>query len=140
MESGIEHAYHRGVGHYGLAGAHAHQIGGVVQRSQRSENFHFFYKFISDYDGLIELFAAVYKAMANGVYLVHALHNADFGIDQRIQHHADGVGMILHVLLELELTLAFGLIGKHGAFYANALAKALSDNFAVVNVDKLIFE
>ena len=140
MESGIEHAYHGGVGHNGLTGAHAHEVGGIVQRSQRSKNLHLLYKLISYYDGLIELFAAMNKAMADGVYLVHALHNAYLRIYQRIKHHADSVGMILHVLLELELTLALGLIGKHGAIYAYALAKALGDDFAAVNIDKLIFE
>ena len=50
MESGIEYADHRCIGHNGFAGAYAHKVCGVVQRRKLAQAFDSFENFVSQYN------------------------------------------------------------------------------------------
>ena len=76
------------LGMMALAGVDAHKVRGVVQRRKIRKALDGLDQFIGDERGLCELLAAMNNAVANCIDLIHALHNADFGIGQRVEHHA----------------------------------------------------
>ena len=137
---GIEHRHHGHAGHDLHAAPDAHQVGGVVEGAQGYALFDGGQHVVVDDHGLGELLAAMEHPMAHRVDLVHALHHADILVRQGFQHHADGLGMILHVLFKHVGILARGLVGQLRAVDADALAKPLGDNRAAVHVDELILQ
>ena len=137
---GIEHRHHGDAGHDLHAAPDAHQVGGVVEGTQGYARLNGIQHVVVDDHGLGELFAAMEHPMAHRVDFVHAFHHADVLVRQGFQHHADGLGVILHVLFKHMGILARRFVGQLGAVDADALAKALSDDRAAVHVDELILQ
>ena len=81
MESSIKDSYHGSLGHQSLAGIHADEVGGVVQRSQIGDILDSLNNFISNDSGGSELLAAMDDAVADSADLVERLQNA--GLSQR---------------------------------------------------------
>ena len=157
VEGGVEHGHLGHVRQHLLAGADAHQVGGIVQRAQRDVLLDGGDAGVVDQAGGGELLAAVQHPVAHGADLVQVGDDAGagqvrlavvgvvLGVDavlahQHVQHdlHGLGVGVALLQLLLLDL-LALPLIGQvgGGVHGADALDQALGDHGLVVHVDQL---
>ena len=137
---GVEHAHHGGVGQGGLTAGDAHQVGGVVERSQGDALLHGRDDVVVDDDGAGELLTAMDHAVTHGRDLGHILDDAHLGVGQDVEDHLYGHFVVGHVLLDLHLVAAGGLVGEHAAVDADALAEALGDDGLGVDVDELILE
>ena len=139
MESGIEHRHHGRVRHHFLAGADAHQVGGVVQRAQRDVLLDGRHHFVVDEIAARELLAAMQHAVADRADLVHGGNHAVLLIRQRFEHQADGGGVVFQRLFHGEGAAGM-LMRELAALDADALHVALGDGMLVGHVDELVFQ
>ena len=157
VEGGVEHGHLGHVRQHLLAGADAHQVGGVVQRAQGDVFLDGGDAGFVDQAGGGELLAAVQHAVAHRADLLQIADHADahqmglavVGVifaggailaHQHVQHHAHGLGVGLGLLqllfLDLLIAPAIGQVGG-GIDGADALHQALGDHGFVVHVDQL---
>ena len=140
MESGVEHSHHGGVGHEGLAGLDADDVGGIVQRSQRVALLDGGHDLVGDEHGGGELLTAVNHTVAHRVDLVHGGDHAVLLVHQSVEHGLDGlrVGGHGHVGL-FDGLLAGGLVGEL-AVDADALTQTLGQNLLSLRIEQLILQ
>ena len=138
MERGIEHGNLGGVGHHCLAGTNAHQVGRIVEGSQRNAVLNGLDALVVDDAGVGELHAAMEHPMANGVDLVHGLDNTVNGVHQDIQNRLNRLGMAGHGNILDDLLIPH-LVGQ-AAVDVDPLAKALGRHIAGLGVHKLILQ
>ena len=141
MESGIKYGYHGRAGHQLLAGCHADQVGGVVQRRQVRNIFDRLDDFVIDHDRRSEGFAAVDDAVADRADLVEGLDHAGLVIHQGVDDQADGYVMIRNSGIGRLLARAvFDIFISDGTVDADSLAEALGQEFFRDRVDYLEFQ
>ena len=138
MERGVEHGDLRCLGHDSLAGANAHQVGGVVQGAQRDALLDGGDDLVIDDAGVEELHAAVQDAMAHGIDLVGGLNNTVNRVNQNVQNRGDGLGMGGHGDV-LDNFLAVCVVGQ-AAVNVDTLAQALGGYHAGIGIHQLILE
>ena len=138
MERGVEHGDLRRLGHDSLAGANAHQVGGVVQGAQRDALLDGGDDLVIDDAGVEELHAAVQDAMAHGIDLVGGLNNTVNRVNQNVQNRGDGLGMGGHGDI-LDNLLAVCVVGQ-AAVNVDTLAQALGGYHAGIGIHQLILE
>ena len=138
VEGGIKHGNLGGVGHHRLAGTNAHQVGRIVEGSQRNAVLNGLDALIVDDAGVGELHAAMEHPMANGIDLIHGLDNALNGVHQDLQDRLNGLGMGGHGDVLDDLLIAH-LVGQ-AAVNVDPLAQALGGHITGLRVHKLILQ
>ena len=138
MEGGVEHGDLRGIGHNSLAGTDAHQVCGVVQRSQRDALLDGLDNLVVDDAGVGELHAAVQHAVAHGIDLVNGLDHAVNRVNQDVQHRGNGLGMGGHGNVFDNLLVAH-LVGQT-AVNVDTLAQALGSDVPGLGVHQLVLQ
>ena len=138
MESGVEHGHLGGLGHDRLAGADAHQVGGIVQGAERNALLNGGDDLVVDNAGVEELHAAVQDTVTDGIDLVGGLDHAVHGVNQNGQDCRNGLGMgghgdILHDLL------AVGVVGQT-AVDVDTLTQTLGRHGAGLGIHQLILQ
>ncbi len=157
MERGIKYGDLRNVRQHLLAGFDAHQVGGIVKRTQRDVFLDGGDACIVDQAGSGELFAAVQHAMANRANFRKVGNDAgagqmravraffDFQIGailayQHVQNHFHGFcvgsGLLQFHFLDLLAVPAIGQIGG-GIHGADAFYESLRDHGFIFHVDQL---
>ena len=139
MEGGVKHGHIGQVAEHLLGGLDAHDGGRVVQGGQRAQVTDGLYHLIGDEAALLELLAAVYDAVTNGVNLADAVNDLAFAGGHLLHHFSkrlgvggeDGGGRGL-------VTIA--LMGDHAALHADALAQTLAQHLGAVHVDELVLQ
>ena len=142
MERGVEHGDLGHVRQHLLAGADAHQVGGVVQRAQRDVLLDGGDAGVVDQAGGGELLAAVQHAVADCADLAQVGDHAQLLVGEQLQNQLHG-GVVVAQLVDLGLILlAVVLVGDVGLGIhgADALDEALGDDGLVVHVDHLILQ
>ena len=139
MESGIEHGHVGRARHDLLARLDAHEVGGVMQRTQRDIGADGVLDLLVDKHAGGERLAAVEHAMAHRADFVHMLDRALLRVGQGLDHEGAGLGVVLDGLLKDDL-LAVDLLGELAALDADALHQALGHELFAVHVHQLVFQ
>ena len=140
MEGGVEHGYHGGAGHKGLAGLDPDDVGGIVERSQGVALLNGGHYLIGDEHALGKLLAAVNHTVAHCIDLLHRADHAVLRVHQSVEHGLDGLGVGGHGHVGLfDGLLAVRLVGKL-AVNANTLAQALGQHLLRLGVEQLILQ
>ena len=108
MESGVEHAHLRDVGQQRLHGVHTLDVGRVVQGSQVVAGGKGFHHFGCEPDRLVELLAAMYHAVTDGIQLAQVPQHGVLACRQYLEDELHALGVFLDgafhlVLLAVEL-------------------------------------
>ena len=139
MESGIEDSHLGGLGHDGLAGADAHQVGGVVEGAQGDALLNGRDARVVDDAALREGHAPVEHPVADGSDLVGGGDDALDRVHHDVQHGLDGLGVGGHGDVLLDVLAAGDLVGQT-AVDADALAQALGEDLAALRLHKLVLQ
>ena len=140
VESGVEDDDVRLAGEDVHDGFEAHEVRGVVERSEGDDFFDSLDDFGGDEDGLRELLAAVDYAVAGRAELVEALEDAEFRIDEDVEN-----------VLDSRRVVGEGNFARHGveaglrvldarAFDSDALDETLRKDLLAFHVDELILQ
>lgn len=102
VERGVEHRNHRHTGHDFSAALYASDVAGHMERAEFRILFANTDDFVVDDDGGLEVLAAVEHSVSYRADFVSGLDCAVNGIYHCFEHKFDGLGVILHVLLDIE--------------------------------------
>ena len=142
MEGGVEDSdLGHVLAHDGGAGVDAGDVGGVVQGGEGGAVLEGLHDLVGDADGGGELLAAVDDAVADGVYLAHAGHDAVLGAGELVYNGGNG----LRVRRQGDVLVENGLSADERRVLqvtvdADALAQALREDGLGLHIDELILE
>ena len=139
VESGVEHGHLGGVGHDGLAGPDAHEVGGVVEGAQGDALLDGGDARVVDDAALSEGHAAVEHPVADGGDLVGGGDNAVDRVHHDVQHRLDGLAVGGHGDLPDHVLTAGDLVGQT-AVDADALAQTLGEDLAALRLHELVLQ
>ena len=139
VESGIKHRHVRRAGHYLFAGFDPHQVGGVMQRSQRDVVANRVLDFLVYFYAGGKALAAVQHAMAHRADFVHIFHRALIRVGQRLQHPVDTVGVRFHGGVGVK-NFTVHLLADMAALDADAFHQPFGQQLFAVHVDQLVFQ
>ena len=141
MESGVEYADHRNIGHDLTACANAHHVCRIVQGREIRNGFDNVHDILINDNRLGELLTAMNYAMTDRIDLIHALNNAVLGIKHGVYDYADSFDMVFNVSNDLKALFPHGgLINYVGILDADTVNKSLGNDRFFLNIDQLILE
>ena len=140
MEGRIENGDHRSAGHQLLAGAHTHNVSGIMKRSHGKGRFHIFNdSFVGD-DGLREERAAVNVTMADAADFTQIADHAVIFVNESVKDHFDGDVMVFDIGFDFVFVFTGGFVGKQRIGDTDAIHKTFGHDAFVFHIDELILQ
>ena len=140
VESRIEHGDHRYSGHNFHTALYARDVAGHMERSEFRVLFADADDFVVDYDGSLEVFAAVQNTVSDRADFGYGRNCAGFFVDECFEHEFDCLFMGGHIGLQFEFSAVRRFLRNGTALHGNAFTNTFEQRFFGDRVDELIFK